>query len=67
MALWVAFCLCSLVIGSTKLNCISYGIQILPEMFNIVVVEDPPQFDLGILKSLTGLVVSSHSGAVTVH
>lgn len=39
--------------------------QILPEMFNIVVVEDPPQFDLGILKSLTGLVVSSHS--VTVH
>lgn len=65
MALWVAFCLCSLVSGLTELYCICYRMQILPEMFNIVVVEDPPQFDLGILKSLTGLVVSSHS--VTVH
>lgn len=65
MALWVAFGLRSLVNGLTVLNCISYGMQILPEMFNFVVVEDPPQFDLGILKSLTGLVVSSHS--VTVH
>lgn len=32
--------------------------QILPEKFSIVVVEELPQFDFAVLKSLTGLVVS---------
>ena len=32
--------------------------QILPEKFSIVVMEELPQFDFAVLKSLTALVVS---------
>ena len=35
--------------------------QISPEKFSIVVVEEPLQFDLSILKSLIGLVVSCYN------
>ena len=56
----------SVPLSAQQLSCISHCMQISPEKFSIVVVEEPLQFDLSILKSLIGLVVSCYNWSCNI-